>query len=89
MAIRLIGMVFCGRRLLHCGRCNEPNFNMTEHILLLCSCTETFRIQFWSRFVTTFGIRNFNILKALAPASQVNAMLSGGSEILDDASKCL
>ena len=91
MAVRLIGMLFCGRRLLHCGRCNEPNFNMTEHILLLllfCSCTETFRIQFWSRFVTTFGIGNFNELKALTPASQVDAMLSGCSEILDDISKC-
>ena len=88
MAVRLIGMLFCGRRLLHCGRCNEPNFNMTEHILLFCSCTKTFRIQFWSRFVTTFGIGNFNELKALKPASQVDAMLSGCSEILDDVSKC-
>ena len=86
MDIRLIGMLVCGRRLLPCSRCNEPNFNTTEHILLFCSCTETFRIQFRSRFLSTFGIGSFKILKAVIPASQVDAMLSGCSEILDAAS---
>ena len=43
LAIRLIGLMFCGKWFSMCHKCGEKSISLTEHILLYCPSNNKFR----------------------------------------------
>ena len=84
MAMRLIGMLFCGKWLSICQKCGEKSFPLTEHILLYCPGTNTFRYVLWRRLLKRFGVDFYKQFTTLSPSDQVNALFSGFYGLVQD-----
>ena len=84
MAMRLIGMLFCGTWLSVCQKCDEKSFPLTEHILLYCPGTNTIRNVLWRRLLMRFGVDFYKQFITLSPSDQVNALFSGFYGLVQD-----
>lgn len=84
VAVRLIGMLFAGKWLRKCCNCGESNFLLTEHLLLYCPYTDSFRKVLWYKLLGRFGVQFYNRFKALSPSDQIDGLFSGCSDILTD-----
>ena len=77
MTVPLIGMLFNGKWSSLCYKCGERTDAMTEHIILYCPSTNTFRFVLWRKLFSRFGVEFYRRFRSLSPSDQVNALFSG------------
>ena len=83
LAVRLIGLMFCGRWLSLCHKCGENSISLVEHILLFCPSNHNFRNVLWQKLIARFGFAFYITFISLSATEQVNSMLSGFGTLLD------
>ena len=83
LAVRLIGLMFCGRWLSLCHKCCENSISLVEHILLFCPSNHNFRNVLWQKLIARFGFAFYITFITLSATEQVNSMLSGFGTLLD------
>ena len=89
VAVRLIGMLFSGKWLRKCCNCGETNLVLTEHLLLYCPYTDSFRKVLWYKLFGRLGVQFYKRFKSLSPSDQIDGLFSGCSDIsTDDADRC-
>ena len=69
--IKLDGIMFSYNRFLSCPSCYMLTNNQTEHTVLNCCVTESFRKQLWHTICSTFGFNVFAKFKQLEPSEKV------------------
>lgn len=84
VAIRFLGMLFSGKWPRKCCNCDENILSETEHLLLYCPKTDSFRKVLWHRLFGRFGVQFYNKFKSLSPSDQVDGMFSGCFEFFTD-----
>ena len=84
VAVRLIGMLFSGKWLRKCCNCGETNLLLTEHLLLYCPYTDSFRKVLWYKLLGRLGVQFYKRFKSLSPSDQIDGLFSGCSDILTD-----
>ena len=77
LAIRLIGLMFCGKWFSMCHKCSEKSISLTKHILLFCPSNNKFR----NKLIARFGF-DFYTKISLSASDQVNSLLSGFCDLL-------
>ena len=82
VAVRLIGLMFCGRWRSPCHICGENVVSITEHVLLFCRSNSYFRTELWQKLIKRFGLAFYIEYISLSVSEQVNALLSGFSNML-------
>lgn len=82
LAVRLLGLMFSGKKCTICRSCGELSQTLTEHILLFCTACEDFRNKLWENMISRFGIKFFNSFIALSPAKQVDNLFAGCHNLL-------
>ena len=61
LAVRLLGLMFCGKKSMVCRSCGELSLTLTEHILLFCISNEEFRNKLWKKCLIDLEL-SFSIL---------------------------
>ena len=82
VAVRLIGLMFCGRWRSPCQKCGENVVSITEHVLLFCRSNNYFRAELWQKLIKRFGLAFYIACISLSVSEQVNTLLSGFSNML-------
>ena len=83
LAVRLIGLMFCGRWLSLCHKSGENSISLVEHILLFCPSNHNFRNVLWQKLIARFGFVFYISFISLPSSEQVNSLLSGFGTMLD------
>lgn len=86
VAVRLIGLMFCGKWSSMCQRCGEKSSSPTDHILLFCPSNNAFRSVLWRKLIARFGFDFYIKFISLSASDQVNSLLSGCCDLLYDES---
>ena len=81
-AVRLIGLMLRGRWRSPCHKCGENVVSITEHVLLFCRSNSYFRTELWQKLIKQFGLAFYIAYISLSVSEQVNALLSGFSNML-------
>ena len=63
-------------------KCGENVVSITKHILLFCQSNSYFRTELWQKLIKRFGLAFYIAYISLSASEQVNALLSGFSNML-------
>ena len=64
--------------------CHETILEPSEHMLLFCCKTNTFRETLWGKLLNRFGMAFFIALLSESPKSQIEMLFSGCYKILQN-----